>query len=56
MLVLGFAVFHFLDVLLQVIKSSEVLLDDDMGNFLVGRLLGIGLAQVLVVAWNLYLV
>ncbi len=56
MLVLGFAVFHFLNVLLQVVKSGDVLFDDDVGDFLVGRLLGVGLAQVFIVARNLYLV
>ncbi len=56
MLVLGLALLDFHDVLFEVIQGSQVLLDDDLGNLLVGRWLRVGVGDVLVVTGNLYLV
>ncbi len=56
MLVLGFALSHFEDVLFKVVQRSQVLLDDGLGNLLVTRLLVVGLAQILIVARNFYLI
>lgn len=50
MLVLRLALFHFTYVLFQVVESSEVLLDDDVGDFF---MLGVRLAEVFVVTGDL---